>query len=336
MQTSGMALAFCPSRCLPSRSPSAILTGLRVSLALPQAIGGEGQVTYALSPELPAGLTFDAGPRVLSGTPPKAADEAAYALIATDREGTESAADDDTATLLFSLAVVEFEAVPVTVSIAAEASATNAAEGGEAVFTVSVPAGSEPSADLTVSWTVAADWRRIIEDEKEDACYFGDSGASGDAEAYDFASERDGEPYYRYPSGTVTIAANTATATVRISIFQDLDGEGVEIYLVTLSDPQPGSGDRAIYTVGASASGSIAASDFKVELWNAVSDWWEGGTRTYRVVTCPAPSSDLVVNWAITGEAGIAPSDFGNSSNTAPLTALPSGQVTIPAFKPMR
>ena len=64
----------------------------------------------------------------------------------------------------------------MTISITAEGPATNTAEGGEAVFTVSVPAGSEPSADLTVSWTVEADGRGEI--DEEDPCYFGDAGSS--------------------------------------------------------------------------------------------------------------------------------------------------------------
>lgn len=213
-----------------------------VDVTLPEATGGEAALTYAISPALPAGLTFDAATRVLSGTPTEAADEVPYTLTVTDGEGTESVDDDDTATLLFSLAVAAFEAPQVTILITAEGAATNTAEGGEAVFTVSVPAGSEPSADLTVSWTVEADGRGEI--DEEDPCYFGDAGSSSHAEVYDFGSEQSN---YSYPTGTATIAANTVTATVRIPIFQDLDGEGVETYEVTLSDPQPGNGARATY-----------------------------------------------------------------------------------------
>lgn len=108
---------------------------------------------------------------------------------------------------------------------------------------------------------------------------------------YDFGSEQSN---YSYPKGTATIAANTATATVRIPIFQDLDGEGVETYEVTLSDPQPGSGDRATYTVGASAGGSIAAGDFVVELWNGSQEPWEGRARTESL---PVPHLRLTWWW---------------------------------------
>ncbi len=69
------------------------------SLTLPQASGGDGTLTYALAPDLPEGLTFDAETRMLSGTPLEAMDEATYTLTATDGDG-------DAATLMFTLSVM--------------------------------------------------------------------------------------------------------------------------------------------------------------------------------------------------------------------------------------
>ena len=39
------------------------------SESLPAAEGGDGALTYSISPRLPAGLTFDPVTRLLSGTP---------------------------------------------------------------------------------------------------------------------------------------------------------------------------------------------------------------------------------------------------------------------------
>ena len=68
-------------------------------LTLPTATGGDEALTYALTPALPSGLTFDAKTRVLSGTPQEALDATEYTLTATD-------ADGDVATLTFTLAVI--------------------------------------------------------------------------------------------------------------------------------------------------------------------------------------------------------------------------------------
>ena len=68
------------------------------TLPLPEASGGDGTLTYSLSPEVP-GLSFNATTRQLTGTPSTAA---SYDMTytATDEDG-------DTATLDFSIAVEE-------------------------------------------------------------------------------------------------------------------------------------------------------------------------------------------------------------------------------------
>ena len=87
------------------------------ALALPAASGGDGPLTYILLPGLPAGLTFDATSRVVSGMPSVVMAERVYTLTAMD-------ADGDTAMLSFRVEV----AAPVTMSIV-----DAQAEEGEAV-----------------------------------------------------------------------------------------------------------------------------------------------------------------------------------------------------------
>ncbi len=70
------------------------------TLTLPAATGG-GSPTYSLSPTLPAGLSFDATARTITGTPTEAAPSASYSYSATD--GT------DTATLTFKIEVLSAE-----------------------------------------------------------------------------------------------------------------------------------------------------------------------------------------------------------------------------------
>ena len=70
------------------------------AITLPQATGGDGALTYALTPDLPEGLTFNTETRVLSGLPTEALGETTYTLTASDGDGDE-------ATLSFALAVAE-------------------------------------------------------------------------------------------------------------------------------------------------------------------------------------------------------------------------------------
>ena len=68
------------------------------ALELPEATGGEGEVTYRVS-DLPAGLTFDAATRMISGTP-EAATDGAVEVTYTAQDSTGAAA-----TLTFSITV---------------------------------------------------------------------------------------------------------------------------------------------------------------------------------------------------------------------------------------
>ena len=105
---------------------------------LPAATGGDGTLTYALTPEPPEGLHFDAATRELSGTPTEAMEATEYRLTATDEDG-------DTAALSFDIEVAD----PITISIAD----AQAVEGEPVEFgiTLSVPV---PEA-VTVVWRIS-------------------------------------------------------------------------------------------------------------------------------------------------------------------------------------
>ncbi len=92
----------------PTFAAGAAIADLRLTqnapvapLALPEASGGDGALTYALTPALPPGLTFDPATRTLAGTPAQAAEAAPYRYTATDADAN----DPDSASLTFTLAV---------------------------------------------------------------------------------------------------------------------------------------------------------------------------------------------------------------------------------------
>ena len=82
-----------------------------IDLVLPSAQGGDGALTYALSPALPGGLAFSAGTRTVSGVPTAQMGSTEYAFTATDEDG-------DSATLAFTVEVGM--AIRVTIADVAE------------------------------------------------------------------------------------------------------------------------------------------------------------------------------------------------------------------------
>ncbi len=73
--------------------------GTAIHVSLPAATEGNPPLTYGLSPELPAGLTFDAAARTIAGTPTAVQSMTTYIYSATDD-------DDDTASIQFQSSVV--------------------------------------------------------------------------------------------------------------------------------------------------------------------------------------------------------------------------------------
>ena len=72
--------------------------GVAIHMSLPAATGGNPPLTYGLSPELQAGLTFDAAARTISGTPTAVQSATTYVYSATDD-------DDDTGSIQFQASV---------------------------------------------------------------------------------------------------------------------------------------------------------------------------------------------------------------------------------------
>ena len=64
--------------------------GTAESVTLPTASGGVGEFTYSLTPTVPAGTTFVAGTRRVSGTPTDASASITYTYRATDDEGVSA------------------------------------------------------------------------------------------------------------------------------------------------------------------------------------------------------------------------------------------------------
>ena len=107
--------------------------GSAVNLTLPSVSGGVGAKALTLTPALPAGVTFDATARTITGTPTVTA-EATYTYTATDTENT-------TAELTFAVTVEAMSTMSEPVDFGTEAIADQNYVVGTAVD-VSFPAAT--------------------------------------------------------------------------------------------------------------------------------------------------------------------------------------------------
>ncbi len=114
-------------------------------LTLPEATGGDGTLTYTLTPTPPTGLTFDDTTRVLSGTTPTTEQRAVpYTYTATD-------SDADPARLTFTITIADDPPVIVF----AGGSRMTVDEG--AMVTLDGSGSSDPEGQaVTFLWTVDA------------------------------------------------------------------------------------------------------------------------------------------------------------------------------------
>ena len=110
---------------------------------LPAASGGNGALTYTLTPDLPAGLTFDAAARTITGTPTAPKESAEYTYTVAD-------ADGDKVSLTFT---IEVAAVPVQTLVEEGATTLVSKSAGETTVTITL---GQTSRSIAVSTDAAS------------------------------------------------------------------------------------------------------------------------------------------------------------------------------------
>ena len=81
--------------------------GESVNRQLPAATGGDGTLTYGITPSVGNGLSFDPSTPAITGTPVNIAPTVNYTLTVTDDDGTTATDDDDMATTSVSVTVFD-------------------------------------------------------------------------------------------------------------------------------------------------------------------------------------------------------------------------------------
>ena len=244
---------------------------------LPEASGGDGALTYAISPHLPAGLTFDAETRLLSGTPTEAQPATLYTYSATDSDtaGRDSASLDFTITVEPDL-MPSFDqaSIPDKVyerDLAIDSETLPAATGGDGALTYAV------SPDLPAGLTFDAATRLLsgTPTEAQPATPYTYTVTDSDAAGRDSVSL----PF------TITVEA-VASVSISTAATEMDEGDDRTPVVVTLTLSEAVTGD---VTIALAASGTARlGSDF--DLASTEVTVTEGGTQA---TTTIAPIRDL-------------------------------------------
>ena len=184
--------------------------GNAVSQVLPAATGGEGGVTYAIEGNLPAGLSFAAATRTISGTPTATQGATSYTMVATDGDG-------DSGRLTFSIEIEE-----IVVSSISSPSVAEGAAGATATLEYDVTLNRAPGRQVTVDWAAAAN--------------------PGTATS--------GTDYTAITGGTLTFAAAQTSRTFEVTVTGDALDEPDETVQVALSNPSGAVLGSAVTGVG--------------------------------------------------------------------------------------
>ena len=105
------------------------------TVTLPASTGGDAPLTYSLSPNLPAGLSFNAAARAITGTPTATASDT-YTYSVTDNDG-------DRASLTFRITVEAATEAPEGTEVQVGAEGTPTLVAGAGTVTIAITLGDD-------------------------------------------------------------------------------------------------------------------------------------------------------------------------------------------------
>ena len=269
--------------------------------AVPAATDGDGGVTYAIEGSLPAGLSFAAATRTISGTPTATQGATNYTLAATD-------ADGDKGTLRFSIEITD-----LLFSISSP-SVVEGATGATSTLEYDVTLNRAPGRQVTVNYAAAADPGTATSGTDYSAITGGTltfaAAATSQTVEVTVTGDALDEPdetvriALSNPSGAMLGSASTGVGTIT-------DDDPTPTLALALSDPDPGNPD----TINESGTGNATT----------VTANLSGGTS----------GEAITVTVTATG-ATAAAGDFSLSSTTTLTIAAgattSSGAVTVTAL----
>ena len=304
--------------------------GNAVSQALPAATDGDGGVTYSIEESLPAGLSFAAATRTISGTPTAAQAATDYTLAATD-------ADGDKGTLRFSL---EIEDIAVSIS---SPSVAEGAAGATATLEYDVTLNRAPGRQVTVDWAAAANPGTASSGTDYTAITGGTLTFTAAQTSKTFEVTVTGDALDE-PNETVRVALSNPSGAVLGSAATGVgtitDDDPTPMLTLALSEPDPGnpdtideSGAGNATTVTASLSGGTSGEAITVtvsatDATAAAGDFSLSSARTLTIAAGATTSSGTVTVTAVddtTDEPDETATVGGTVAGGHGLVAAPAG-----------
>ena len=295
----------------PFEPSETIAQNRMVTLTLPAATGGNGDITYTLA-ALPTGLTFDGATRIISGTPESIVAEMDYTYTAVDSDGSTGAGDEDTLVVRFEV----IQAPPTRIDLSVDPAAV-----------------TESTTATTITVTAT-----LVGGTFTDARNISVMSTDGTATA--------GTDYTAVPDTALTFPANMASGTATFSFTANVDteaeagGETVIIGRNLATAGGTGAVDRMILVSPA----TLTINDYTPVTVSAGADRTVGYGGTIRLnggITSAAGAT-VVITWALSDStaatAAFVAAGLGTTEAraevtrlTAALTAITTAAATFPA-----
>ena len=297
------APAFAGNAAIEAQTYAA-LTAI-MPLTLPTATGGNGDITYTLTPAIP-GLTLDAATGVLTGMPTTEATATMYTYTAADGDGNTAAGDE--VSLTFSLTVTE--AIPTGVVMSVNPTMVMESATPTAVMLTATVTGGTFNVARVVRWRI----------NDGTASRFTDYTRIGNTDLTIPANMVSGTATFQF-SATVDSVAEPAGETVRI--------EGGVLTIAQTGTDSSLSFTPAILTINdAPAPGTDTTPAFSTTVSAQV---FSVGTAVN--LTLPAATDgNGVITYTLAPTALAAGLTFNPAANPPTITGTPNTQASATTY----
>ena len=263
-------------------------------VTLPAASGGDGTLVYSLTPAVPgsvAGLAFNAGSRVLSGTPTAVAGAVTLTYTATDT-------DDDAASLTFSVTVTAAGTAPAPVAPGDVGvrfmglDSLNLTIGSARVNRYTVALDAPPTGSVTITPTATLGASPMATSSVTSSDMLRTTSSHDRVTIMPGSHTFTGADWNEEKAFTVTVGADTDAANVRIAHRQTYEAPGGATMGIDLTN-----GDETVVVNNPDPRVRVDLPNLRLS---------QGGNGSYEVVLNAVPTGGNVTITPSSGDTSVA------------------------------